>query len=352
MYRNKEWLKNEFLINKKSARDIATECGVGENTIFRYVKKYNIVKEVPKYKNKEWLNCNIQIKTDLEIALECDTSEATIARWRKRLQLEKHKPKYQDREWLIAEIKKYGTTKKVADAHSFNCYTINDWCLKFGISRGDREKLRSGNLEEDYFTIIDEEHKAYWLGFLMADGSMRKGLNNFSINLKAEDGNHLELLKSDIGSDAIITDKTGGFGTPCKDIVICNRKMCIDLNYHGIVPKKTGKECLPSTVPNDMIRHFIRGFLDGDGNIFTGVNYKSNISVDFAGMSYNIFYSIHEYFESERLISSDIKISKEKNTNCIHLRYYSSNAITILDHIYKNSTIHLERKHSKYLNKK
>lgn len=30
--------------------------------------------------------------------------------------------------------------------------------------------MRKDSLVEDYFEVIDNEHKAYWLGFLMADG--------------------------------------------------------------------------------------------------------------------------------------------------------------------------------------
>ena len=34
--------------------------------------------------------------------------------------------------------------------------------------------MQKYSLNDDYFSVIDNEHKAYWLGFLYADGSLSK----------------------------------------------------------------------------------------------------------------------------------------------------------------------------------
>ena len=42
--------------------------------------------------------------------------------------------------------------------------------------------------------------------------------------------------------------------------------MATDLAKYGIIPRKTGHEFLPiDEIPDNLIRHFIRGFFDGDG---------------------------------------------------------------------------------------
>lgn len=301
------------------------------------------------YKNKEWLQNNINNKTDLEIALECNVSEITISRWRKKFNLERDAPKYQNKDWLIDQLKEHGSATSVALANSYNVHTVNSWCLKFGISTKQREELKNGTLVEGYFKNIDTEHKAYWLGFLMADGMISKDLSRLYILLGEKDECILEAFKKDIGSDALIKDRTGGFGTHCKELTICNKSMCADLIYHGIVPRKTGKETLPDTIPTELIRHFIRGFMDGDGCIRRDSKYASSLELDFAGTSYNIFHSIHDYFVSQNIIEHDIKISKEANSKCMHLNYYSSNATKVLDHLYENATIYLQRKYDNFI---
>lgn len=301
------------------------------------------------YKNKEWLQNNINNKTDLEIALECNVSEITISRWRKKFNLERDVPKYQNKDWLIDQLKEHGSATSVALANGYNVHTVNSWCLKFGISTKQREELKNGTLVEGYFKNIDTEHKAYWLGFLMADGMISKDLSRLYILLGEKDECILEAFKKDIGSDALIKDRTGGFGTHCKELTICNKSMCADLIYHGIVPRKTGKETLPDTIPPELIRHFIRGFMDGDGCVRRGSKYASSLVLDFAGTSYNIFHSIHDYFVSQNIIEHDIKISKETNSKCMHLNYYSSNATKVLDHLYENATIYLQRKYDNFI---
>ena len=40
LYMSEKWLKNEFLIKKKSPEEIAKECGVNHMTIRRYIDKF------------------------------------------------------------------------------------------------------------------------------------------------------------------------------------------------------------------------------------------------------------------------------------------------------------------------
>ena len=47
-------------------------------------------------------------------------------------------------------------------------------------------------LNKDYFKVIDSEQKAYWLGYLWADGSTNK--YSIIMELQIRDKNHLELF--------------------------------------------------------------------------------------------------------------------------------------------------------------
>ncbi|MDL2302602.1 LAGLIDADG family homing endonuclease, partial [Lachnospiraceae bacterium OttesenSCG-928-D06] len=133
--------------------------------------------------------------------------------------------------------------------------------------------------DEHYFQQIDSEHKAYWLGFLYADGHiepLRKGNKikayRIEIGLSAVDKSHLELFLHDIDSNApltykktIIRDKTY---ESCR-VRINNTNMCRDLISLGCVPQKSLTLTFPSEelLPGNYVRHFIRGYFDGDGCI-------------------------------------------------------------------------------------
>ena len=49
------------------------------------------------------------------------------------------------------------------------------------------------------FEIIDTEEKAYWLGFLYADGSVSSTDNRIELGLAEKDLNHIEKFKEFIG---------------------------------------------------------------------------------------------------------------------------------------------------------
>lgn len=98
----------------------------------------------------------------------------------------------------IQEIKKEVKLDGAILAHEFK---------KMGIDT--IEEARKYKVNEDIFKTIDTGEKAYWLGFLYADGSVtfENGRYVLELGLKAEDVNHLEKFKRFIDTDAKIDDK-------------------------------------------------------------------------------------------------------------------------------------------------
>ncbi len=60
---------------------------------------------------------------------------------------------------------------------------------------------RKYSFDEDYFEIIDNEHKAYWLGFLYADGYVNSQKSSFELRVQEKDLSHLEKFKKDINGE-------------------------------------------------------------------------------------------------------------------------------------------------------
>ena len=215
-------------------------------------------------------------------------------------------------------------------------------------------KSRKYKVNEDYFEIIDSENKAYWLGFLYADGCVRKryGKNGKSkggsveLSLKASDRYHISNFLYDIGSNAPIIDKNvnlNGKEYKAVRVNISSIKMVNDLIDHGCIEKKSLKLAKPVGVPCDLVSHFIRGYFDGDG------------CVAFYPKKHHYTYSI---LGTEDFLNFVIQVSnidsfsiiKFSHKKCCELKIYSKRCVEIFhNYIYAGKSIYLERKYQKSL---
>ena len=50
LYENKAYLTKRYLAEKKSLEDIAKECGVSHQTIYRYLTKFGLIRDQRKLK--------------------------------------------------------------------------------------------------------------------------------------------------------------------------------------------------------------------------------------------------------------------------------------------------------------
>lgn len=125
------------------------------------------------------------------------------------------------------------------------------------------------SLNDRYFEQIDSEEKAYWLGFLAADGCVyqKKGVSQVTLALKGADAGHVAKFAAAIGTDKPVKlskSKLKGKTYPRARLAICSKQMTEDLISQGVRPRKS----LNAEVwngPEHLIRHYWRGVVDGDG---------------------------------------------------------------------------------------
>ena len=211
-------------------------------------------------------------------------------------------------------------------------------------------KKKKYRVNQDFFEKIDTEEKAYWLGFLYADGCVRDFGNkvNVTIGLGKKDESHLEKFRKSIGGDMPIAhykDSLTGEYNP-KITVNCT-KLGRDLIGHGCVPNKTYHKIRIPNIDKCLIRHFIRGYLDGDGWISI-VNEGKNNERDVVGIV--SYYS--DILEDFQKVLSDYgiysTINKKKSGNAYSLIIYRKDSIIkFLRLMYDNSTFYLDRKYEK-----
>jgi intein-encoded DNA endonuclease-like protein len=118
---------------------------------------------------------------------------------------------------------------------------------------------------------------AYVLGFFAADGNIitnNRGAQFWTIEIK--DKELLENIKETIESNHKISLRyKGDKGTHSimYRLQIGSIKMCEDLRLLGFKERKTRSLIVPK-VPDKYFSHFVRGYFDGDGNIWTGLVHK------------------------------------------------------------------------------
>lgn len=192
----------------------------------------------------------------------------------------------------------------------------------------------------DYFEKIDSEDKAYWLGFITADGCIAKSGACISIQLGQTDIKHLEKFCDALQAPyELIKPTIGGFGTNCNKITISSVKINRDLQNKGIKPAKSLHEQPYLLLNEKYIKHYIRGLIDGDGYIST-----TKIQFGFCG-SEDMCNFILEYFK--KVSPYEIKSHIQNDNGIFRLTISSqNNVIFLLNFLYNNNFTALERKYN------
>jgi radical SAM superfamily enzyme len=180
-----------------------------------------------------------------------------------------------------------------------------------------------------------------------------KSSKRLRINISAKDIELLQKFQEDINisKDCIEVytphESTYSDNKMCK-LVINSGLMYDDLVKHSITERKTGTECVPDTIPEHLIKHFIRGFLDGDGTI--AKRGKNHVTLGFCSSSITILNQLNDIISKQTDLSLK-HISKDNSKNMYYLNYTSSyDLVTLYNYLYKESTVHLNRKFAKFSN--
>jgi len=181
---------------------------------------------------------------------------------------------------------------------------------------------------EDCFEKIDTEEKAYWLGFLWADGYISTGAIFLEISNK--DTEHLEKFRNFLGNNYQNFDITKG---DCIRLRANSKKIVSDLINLGF-GLKDNRINLPK-INTEFYKDFIRGYFDGDGHI----REKNNLfeGVDISGRA-GFIDNLNKLLNFSRF---DLHSTNSK-------RIYSNKELGVkfLNKIYKGSKIYLERKYT------
>lgn len=341
--------------------------GINRKELSRDLKEYGISinKNIDVYKNK-YLNQKDKI-------IQLYKKYGNITKVQKILNLDRHQISFLLIEQGILNNKKYdnknnqqiindyvNTNMSIRELQQkYSNYSIDYLIdiLKYNNVSNNKEKNRKYFFDEQFFSKIDTEEKAYFLGFLYADGQISSRSNNYNIelSLKEEDKYILEQFAKSLNLNKkpkLKKVKLNGKIFTSYRLQFSSKEMHSDLIKLGCFPKKSLTLKFPTEeqVPNYLINHFMRGYFDGDGCIYVAENKKIQPKFSVIGTEKFLKDYQNELIKFCKL-KNKTKISKKNIKNIAYTFSYGgkNQVIRIYNFLYQNQNIYLERKHKKFI---
>lgn len=272
-------------------------------------------------------------------------SATQVRRILKKSGIESHSIKTNEiieKEIIDLYIKNNLSSEKIAEKLNICSTTICRILKRNNIDlKGAVKFNRKYNINESFLDVIDTQEKAYFLGFMFADGNVHSKSSEIKICLHNKDIHILELFSNIFyGFKHLIYEKEGKYVT----FLIWSAKLKKKLIEYGCVPAKTFKISMPVSIPEPLMSHFFRGLYDGDGCI----NFNGNkLRIILTGYS-RFLEEIKCYLQTTLNITPIIAQTKKlKNVSDLSILRHED-GLMFLDWLYKDSTIYLNRKFEKY----
>ena len=251
------------------------------------------------------------------------------------------------KEKMIEIINQYESglsTCKIAELTGYSHVGILKALKRNDITIRDMSHARQiYSFNESYFDIINTEEKAYWLGFICADGYLDYDRKAFQLMLSSKDKNQLNKFLKSIGSNHPIRDYENN-GCGASRVYIRNILLFQSLSKF-INRNKTYSLRFPN-LDTKLIRHFIRGYFDGDGYVYSKKGYQK-FSIT-SNKHFNIALK-NILIESLGLKNNKDSIRHKENPNIITITFNGLNNIKkIYFYLYNNSRICMERKKNEF----
>ena len=256
-----------------------------------------------------------------------------------------------EEEKLVCET--YRSAKRVVDCCkvvSCRQNTVRECLKKYDLYRTHAESVRENPqnqrkypVNDNYFDV-ENERMAYLLGFLAADGCVRKESNEIKVSLSAVDKEFLEIFYSEIGGHPVKSFTTQeGF-----DVVSwsCTSKHIKEqLKKYNIIPQKTFNFSFPRNLDKKYWRDFIRGYFDGDGSVSTAG--PSAIRFQICSATKDVLETIINFFEENEIPRVSI-MTREGKHPLYYFQYSTVSTRKIFNILYYKGCLSLPRKKEKY----
>lgn len=310
LYKQKDWLVEQYIKNKLGTSEIAQLAGCGKTAVLYWMDKYGI-------ERRGNSDAHLGAAGPGKIILPPDEERKLVSL-------------YADGRSGHSLADEFGLSQQVVyrilHEHDMVRVSKKDWCT----------------LDGQVFDCIDSESAAYWYGFIYADGCVYR--NALRVLLKQSDSKHLVKLCQFLKSDRPVLkyerrqyNKTYG-GEDYAVVIFGSKHMAEVLVNLGIVKERPNIKPVIDSVPQYLVRHWIRGYFDGDGCAS-----KNRCTISFIGQRDLLKWISSEIGRSAS--TNPRKLRSTKSDFMFAIRYSGAFVCKrVTNFMYKDATIWMDRK--------
>lgn len=190
---------------------------------------------------------------------------------------------------------------------------------------------------------IDTQEKAYWLGFFYADAYNKEKTGQIIIELQERDKEHLYKCANFFGQprEPFLQLKNKGKYVAYR-LELNGRYLSDSLKRKGCHGAKSFNIKYPNWLDTLLIRHFIRGYFDGDGSLYI---HQDQLMIEIVSTK-EMNDAISIKIDGALNIKPQIRTKEKYLGNTTILCFGGSRQVKkFLDWIYKDATVYLDRKY-------
>ncbi len=254
------------------------------------------------------------------------------------------------KEFIISEYKSGKNCQKIADENGWYQQPVSNLLKHYKLY----DSYRPDNGNTKYFETVDTHLKAYFLGFITADGCLQRSTAKsktigLSITIHEKDICILNKLKEELGCENKISFIRTGM-THNKEQMkqhcrfsIHNSELTDSLLKIGLTERKsTTMPNIHQNIPEEFRKSFVLGYFDGDGSVSLNKK-RGQLMVSFRGTE-AFLQGIVDVLQLQAHW-----LSKDKQKDCWSLVFWRKSDLLSFLQIYENNNLYLSRKYVKFL---
>lgn len=261
---------------------------------------------------------------------------------------------------IVDKYKNGESIHKLADCYSMSTNVIRKALDLHNVKvNKPSSKKKTVNFNRGIFKAIDTEEKAYWFGFILADGGVSSSPRyTIEIGLAEKDYGHLvkfcDFINLDYSCIKAKFSKINGKRFKSYRVCLSSKEMYNDLFSKGVTPRKSlTLKCPDDTIiSNELKQHMFRGYFDGDGCISSWLHANGKTTMCKCSLLGTMdFLNNFELFMSDKDSSINFKVPYfVDRSNCYEVTHGGRLQVDkIYNILYKNATIFLDRKMKKFV---
>lgn len=263
----------------------------------------------------------------------------------------------------IEEYLNGDTMKQIGDRYGVSDTAVRNFLKKHQvpIETNRYYPMSKYTFDTHWLDELDCEEKFYFLGFFAADGNVDLSNGNYRARVKIQRGDRklLERFNELLQNTRSIDD---GVEKPrakwCREdyieyysvLQLGNRPFCERLIELGMVPNKTFVLKFPDYIPDEYLKHFVRGYFDGDGSIslmYSPNGKTARATTGFSSGSKSFLKDLKKKLKKQIGIHSEIKPLHGKTWSLDIDRM--EDILPFLNWMYEDAHIYLQRKYDRYI---